>query len=124
MYLLNYLIVYRIVLFKFFISMSKGIIIIVYFGDFCYKMEKCVFIIVILLVVISGVCVGDNKEIEILFQDLGGEFKGWWLLLNDLNILLKEIEVLYREMMLLKFYVIIMEMEVVFLNLLKIEVSI
>lgn len=46
--------------------MSEGIKI-VYFGDFCYKMENCVFIIVILLVVICGGCVGDNKEIEILF---------------------------------------------------------
>lgn len=51
--------------------MNEGIITTVHFGDFCHKMEKRVFITVILLVVTSGGCVGDNKETETSPQDSG-----------------------------------------------------
>lgn len=112
MHSLNCLIVYRIILSKSFISMSKGIITTVHFGDFYHKMEKRVFITVILLVVTSGACVGDNKETETSPQDSGGEPKGRRLLLNDPNTLLKEIEALQREMTSLKSHVTTMETEV------------
>lgn len=92
--------------------MSKGIITTVHFGDFYHKMEKRVFITVILLVVTSGGCVGDNKETVTSPQDSGGEPKGRRLLLNDPNTLLKEIEALQREMTSLKSHVTTMETEV------------
>lgn len=91
--------------------MSEGIKT-VHFGDFCHKMENRMFITVILLVVTSGGCVGDNKETEISPLDSGGETKGRRLLLNDPNTLLKEIEALQREMTSLKSHVTTMETEV------------
>lgn len=81
------------------------------------------FITVILLVVTSGGCVGDNKETVTSPQDSGGEPKGRRLLLNDPSTLLKEIEALQREITSLKSQVTTVETEVVSLNSLKTEVS-
>lgn len=92
--------------------MNEGIITTVHFGDFCHKMEKRMFITVILLVVTRGTCVGDNKETETSPLDSGGETKGRRLLLNDPNTLLKEIEALQREMTSLKSHVTTVETEV------------